>query len=182
MRLIKADSFLKIWRIKGLYRAAFPKCERKPFKIIREMQRRGKTDLWYFEEDGKFLGMASTINGSGLILLDYFAVRKDLRGKGYGKRMLKAFIESYEGMGVFGEIETTLVDCPDIEKRKRRKNFYLSVGLSPMGVEVNLFGVRMELIGINTPPLTFEEYRNFYKENYTDRVLMHIKEIEKNNE
>ena len=36
--------------IRLLYRRAFPRSERKPFKMIRRMHRAGRTDVWLAEQ------------------------------------------------------------------------------------------------------------------------------------
>ena len=58
----------------------FPKEEKKPFYIIYSMQKKGKSDVWYCVENGKFAGLVITINGPDKILLDYLAVAKNRRG------------------------------------------------------------------------------------------------------
>ena len=105
MIYFKPRKLLQLIRLKRLYRRAFPIEERKPFSVIMRMQRRGKSDVWYFEEDGVFLGLATTINGDKQVLIDYFAVSENERGKGNGGKMLQALIEHYSPRGVFLEIE-----------------------------------------------------------------------------
>ena len=67
-----------------LYRNAFPRSERKPFGIILRMAKEGRADLWTIRHNGRFAGFAATVNAPELILLDYFAVKKSLRGQGVG--------------------------------------------------------------------------------------------------
>ena len=153
-------------RIRRLYKEAFPKCERKPFSIIKSMAKKGRTDLWYFEEGGKFAGMCATINGHDAILIDYLAVAKERRGTGLGKKMLAMLLEHYNDYGVFLEIEEIDVNAENNDERVRRKNFYLAAGLTPMDTHVKLFGVDMELLGKDCH-LTFDEYREFYLHNYS---------------
>ena len=38
------------------------------------LTRAGKTDTWYVTDEGRFVGLAITINGPDRILLDYFAI------------------------------------------------------------------------------------------------------------
>ena len=87
MKLYRPRGFLDVLRIRRLYREAFPRCERKPFSIIRAMEKKGKTDLWYFEDEGGFAGLCATINGKDAILIDYLAVAKKRRGTGLGTEM-----------------------------------------------------------------------------------------------
>ena len=46
----------------------------------------------------------------------------------------------------------------------------------PMGTEADVFGVRMELLGIRCH-LDFEGYRNFYRESLSPWAAEHIKEV-----
>ena len=78
-----------------------------------------------------------------------------------------------DGFSIFGEIENVVDDSEDLELRKRRKAFYLRNGLKEMKVMVYLFGVKMELLGTGAP-MTFEEYRNFYRDNYNQWAANHI--------
>lgn len=162
--------WFKIYR---LYNSAFPRCERKPFSMICKMFRNKKTDVWYCTDNGQFVGLAITINSEDAILLDYFAMDKKLRGKGYGSAILNSVIIHYAPKTVFGEIETVFDDCEDLELRIRRKQFYLRNGLKEMGVMVYLFGVKMELL-TSDETMTFEEYRDFYKNNYSQWAADHI--------
>ena len=158
--------------IRLLYRQAFPRCERKPFKIIRRMQREGHSDVWLAESDGRFAGMAATINGGETILLDYFAVTKKLRSQGVGSAFLQALLNQYTGRGLFVEIEAADRDDPIGEKR-RRKAFYLRNGLNDMHVTAILFGVRMELLGRGCQ-MDFDGYRAFYHDHYNAWAAEHV--------
>jgi len=163
--------WLKIYR---LYQSAFPRNEKKPFSMIRSMQKEGKTDVWYCEKDGKFVGMVVTINGPQQILLDYLAVEKKHRGRGVGAELLRQTRERYTGKGVFLEIERVTETAENYEERKRRKRFYLSNGMTELKVYVELFGVEMELLGFDCT-LTFEEYHAFYRDNYNAWAAEHVK-------
>lgn len=149
--------------------------ERKPFSMIRRMERRGKTDVWCLSVDGRHMGLAITINGPKRVLLDYFAVDPSCRGKGIGAAALAAVRRQYDGRGLFLEIESTKVDSPERDLRLRRKRFYLRAGLREFHVDVLLFGVEMELLGFGEP-LSFREYHDFYRENYSDWAAEHIRE------
>jgi len=159
-------------RIRLLYRRAFPRYERKPFKIIRRMQREGRTDVWLAEQDGQFAGLAATINGGDTILLDYLAVHEKRRNKGVGSAMLQALLALYEGRGLFVEIEAADRDDPTGEKA-RRKAFYLRNGLTDMHVVAILFGVRMELLGRGCE-MDFDGYRAFYHDHYNAWAAEHV--------
>lgn len=159
-----------------LYLAAFPVSERKPFSIIRKMYRQGKTDIWCVKRGKTFLGLVTTINSPNLILLDYLAVCEASRGMGVGSAVLERLKKRYADKGIFVEIESTTQPCADLHMRLRRKGFYCRCGMEPMGVEVRLFGVDMELLGYGCR-LDFAGYKSFYRESYSPWAAEHIQEI-----
>ena len=176
MRFFEPRGFIQYARVKKLYKEAFPKEERKPFSLIKKMHKRWKTDIWYFEDGKRFLGLATTINSDSIVLIDYFAVSPELRGKGYGTKMLAELVKYYMPQGVFVEIESTETQAANREERKKRKEFYIRSGFVPMNTRAKLFGVDMELLGISCS-LSFDEYRRFYLENYGKFAYDNIKKV-----
>ena len=161
----------------ALYRAAFPQSERKPFSVIVKMARRGRGDLWTIRLGSRFAGFAATVNGPDLVLLDYFAVKKKRRGQGIGSTALGKIMAHYQERGFFVEIESTFADAPNRTEREKRKQFYVNCGMKPMGTEADVFGVRMELLGIRCH-FDFEGYRNFYRDHHSPWAAQHIREVE----
>ncbi len=176
MNFREPKGIIEYLRIYGLYRKSFPKSERKPFSAILKMKKMGKADIWYFEDEGGFLGFSSTINGEREILIDYFTVNDKRRGKGYGTRMLSALLDRYEPLGIFLEIEIPYESAENYTERVRRKNFYIAVGLTPTTTYAKLFGVDMELMGVRCL-LNFDEYREFYLKNYGRFAYDHINKV-----
>ena len=156
-----------------LYLRAFPAAERKPWSMIRSMYRKGTTDIWCVKKDGRFAGLAITINSPDVILLDYFAIEKNMRGQGVGTAALKSVMEKYAHKGFFLEIESTLEKTKDRAMRLRRKKFYISCGLQEMGTTALLFGVKMELLGVRCH-LDFAQYKSFYGTYYNTWAAEHI--------
>ena len=173
----QVSSLLQWLRIYCLYRLAFPRYERKPFSIICSMWKKGKTDVWYFESGGRFAGFATTINDSELILLDYLAVSKHMRGQGIGSRILSGLKEAYAGKGLFVEIESAYEAVPNREERVRRKAFYLKNGMHPSRVMASVFDVNMELLCWNCC-VDFPAYHAFYRDNYSQWAAKHIVEAD----
>ena len=160
----------------ALYRTAFPRSERKPFGKILRMAREGRADLWTIRKNGLFAGLAATVNGPDIVLLDYFAVKKALRGQGVGSGALRQIEAQYADRGFFIEIESTFEDAANRVQREKRKKFYVNCGMIPMGTEADVFGIRMELLGVRCH-LNFEDYRNFYREHYSPWAAEHIREV-----
>ena len=168
----KLKHYLALYR---LYMQAFPASERKPVSMILKTCREGRADIWCAMEGGRFAGLAVTVNSADTVLLDYLAVVKAQRNHGIGAAIIQALLQKYPGKGLFIEIESTYADVPDRDLRLRRKAFYLRSGFVPMQVMVNLFGVQMELLGIDCR-LTFQEYHSFYHDNYSPWAAEHITE------
>jgi len=169
----RADfGFFDRMNIKRLYNSAFPPSERKPLSIIYSMRKKGKTDIWYFEKNGRFVGFAATINSDSLILIDYLAVSEKHRGEGIGTKMLDRLFEIYRGKGVFVEIEKD--DGSD--EKQRRKRFYENCGMTSLSTDALLFDVPMELMGLNCT-LDFDSYREFYRINYSEYAAKNIKRL-----
>lgn len=178
MNLRKPEKISEYIRLFHLYEQAFPRSEKKPISMILRMSKLGKSDLWYFEEDGKFLGLAITINGAEMVLVDYFAVNSKERSRGYGERMLKLLMAHYSPRSIFLEIEIPYEWADNYSDRVRRRRFYTEkVGLVPMNTTAKLFGIDMELLG-NGRPIGYEEYREFYRDNYSKYIYDHITEAD----
>lgn len=164
-------------RIRRLYRTAFPAQERKPFWMIRCMARRGVTDVWCLRHEDRFAGLAITINSPQVVLLDYFAICPDLRGRGVGTAALQALDACYSPRGFYVEIESTLIPSRERELRLRRKRFYLAAGLQEMHTRAMLFGVEMELLGKRCH-LDFQQYHAFYRDYYSQWAADHVTSVE----
>lgn len=167
----------KDWKnIKKLYKTAFPRYERKPIFIIKHTHKKGSTDIWLIEENGDFLGFMITLNSNKLILLDYFAIIPEMRGKGIGAEALKILQEKYSEKKLFLETESVCTDAPNMEERRKRKRFYLNNGMTETGITVSLFGTEMEVLSFNCS-LSFEEYTLVYSSNYGKASLKNIMKI-----
>lgn len=165
MELVQARKYKQYKQMKDLYKEAFPASERKPFWLIRKKQKSGQTNMWCLMDGQSFVGMAITMEVEDLVLLDYFAIYREKRGLGYGSMALDLLKQMYEGKRFVLEIEDVDSKGPDQEMRRKRKQFYLSNGLSVLGVKVTLYGVDMELLGVNCK-VTFQEYKKIYTTLY----------------
>lgn len=173
VKLMRPGSPARWVKLYLLYRQAFPAAERKPWAMILQMCRKGVTDIWCMERAGSFAGLAITINGPDIILLDYLAVAPECRGQGVGSQALQLLRSHYGDKGLFVEIESTLEPSGNREQRLKRKRFYLAAGMDEMHTTAKLFGVNMELLGYSCH-LSYEEYKSFYRDNYNKWAADHI--------
>ena len=156
-----------------LYRRSFPRSERKPFRIILKKYRAGSTDIWCILQQGKFLGFAATMNSPDLIMLDYLVVSGKHRGRGIGTAALNRILEHYADREFLLEIESPFEPGSDQALRQKRKQFYVSCGLEPLGIMARVFGVKMELLGKNCT-VDFQRYHDFYRDFYRPQAAKHI--------
>lgn len=148
--------------IRRLYRSAFPFVERKPFSFLLRKARRGQGEFFAIEDDtGLFLGLANTLFYKDMVMLDYFATAPERRNGGMGTAVLALLKERYADRRLFGEIEVTDRPHPELELRKRRRNFYLRNGFVPVGMTVRAFSCEFEVISTGKP-ISFSEYKEFY--------------------
>ena len=174
--LKRAKNPMDWWQVYKLYRQAFPRSEQKPFSLIIKMAKTGKTDAWCIMEGRRFKGFATTINGSDAVLLDYLAISKEARGRGFGSKALAEMLLKYTGRGFFVEIESAFEPGEDLELRRRRRRFYQSAGLEAFGVMADVFGVKMELLGTGCR-LNYAQYHDFYSTNYSPWAAEHLSEL-----
>ncbi len=124
----------------------FPKPEVKPFKTIKSLMERGLYIVLSFEEDNNLKAYAFLCYNSkkDYLLLDYYAVLKQYRGTGIGKKIFKILTNEFENMkGIIVEAENPMFskDNEDDIIRKRRISFYEKCGLYDTGVRENVFEV-----------------------------------------
>ena len=163
-------------QMETLYLEAFPKYERKPFSLMQETQVRGQVDMWSIMDGESFVGMAVTMKDKDLVLLDYFAIRSDLRGNGYGSKALQLLYKQYEKQRFFLEIESTQVDCENKAQRESRKAFYLRNGLKEVGISALVFETEMELLAHDCT-LNFKEYQEIYEHIYGKNKALMVRPI-----
>lgn len=175
MELKNVTSLRDWWKIRKLYKSAFPVYERKPLWLIWQKKREGCTDVWAIENEGKFSGLAITINGEDIVLLDYFAISDNKRGKGLGTLALTKLQEHYKTKRFLLEIESVFEEVDDLENRIRRKQFYLNNNMKEMHIMVNLFGTKFELLACNGK-VSYEDYRLLYHTNYGEWATEQIKQ------
>ncbi|MGN1433490.1 MAG: GNAT family N-acetyltransferase [Ruminococcus sp.] len=164
-------------KIEELYLTAFPKIERKPFDLILEKCNAGFMEIITIESDNcDFLGFAIMILHDDMVLLDYFAIAPESRGKNVGSNALNLLFERYKNKRFILEIENTEIECDNKKERKRRKSFYIRNGMSVMPFKVNLIGVEMEVLAYNCK-LSYEEYYGIYKNTFSDEYCNKIQLI-----
>ena len=109
----------------------FPRDELKPFAMIREADARGEYECLGCYDGDLLCGYAYLVKLGREYLLDYFAVLADLRGSGYGSRILQVLRGNYAdaaAMLIESENPDFAADDDALRERRRRLRFYLHAG------------------------------------------------------
>ena len=139
---------LTLPEIRELYRKRmkndFPGNELKSLAMIEKVFREGRYQCYGVREGADILAYAFFVLTEDLYMLDYFAVKKDLRGSGIGSGFLKE-LNSYclrEAACVLVEVDDPFFAGNDKEKKicERRLAFYLVNGLLDTGARARTFG------------------------------------------
>ncbi len=151
---------LTLEEVREVYRnylsADFPRNERKPLIAIERALTKKQYVCYGAKEGGTVLAYAFFVihNGSDgsdkCFMFDYFAVRKDLRGRGIGSLFIRRLLqEQLRDAGcVLLEIDNPeyASNVRDRETCERRRHFYEMNGMIDTGVDVRVFDVEYRLL------------------------------------
>lgn len=94
----------------------------------------------------------------------YFAVRQELRGKGYGQRILTQLIERYKGQTCVLDMESPTQVCENSDQRKRRHTFYLRNGFRNTNVYRTYNGITMTIMMMGEGTFTMQDWDDITNE------------------
>lgn len=153
----------------------FPPAERKKLNSMEEMYQRGNYSGYQLLEEGKRRAYCFLLYSreQRAYLLDYLAVTKEVRGKGYGSETLKAIqkmLKPLEYIQLEVENPDGCKDMAEREKRERRIAFYKKNGAVQSNVVCDTFGVSYRLLTFGAAPdrkKIAEDYLHFYRDCMT---------------
>lgn len=156
----------------------FPDNELKPFSMIEKLMDSGCYECcgFYEKESGELCAYAFMLADSdtNMLLLDYFAVCEEVRGKGYGSAALSLLKEDYiKWGGMIFEVEDDDTADTDEEKqiRQRRIAFYERNGVVMMKQRSHAFGVDFKLMVMNLRNITTDGNIGYFIENMYRKML-----------
>ena len=131
MEFFTADQWDEtLWlKVKEIYDEAFSGHGGKPEKIIRNMFAKGICFLHFALEGSDVVGMALTgsLGCSEILIIDYLTVRKEMRGRGFGKEFFK-YIKAWAAeQGRYKRILIE-VECENTTENIARINFWKKCG------------------------------------------------------
>lgn len=122
-------------KIKWLYETAFPEGEQIPWEDLLRLVGEMPLDFTAYYDDEEFIGFTIAYPRKPFNWYWYFAVREELRGKGYGQQILTQWLDHYKGQTCVLDMESPYQDpCPNPDQRKHRHDFYLRNGFRDTNV------------------------------------------------
>lgn len=161
---------------KKLYRTAFPKEERAPFFFLKALARKDKAKFYGVCDGDAFVGLVYPIFYKDIVYVFYLAIEKELRGQGYGSKVLLAVKEKYAQKRIILMAEESTPNYSDYEERLRRKNFYYSNGFQELDYKVVELCVVYDMLGCdgNSSLVTCEEYRELIKNYWGEWLYQNV--------
>ena len=154
-------------QVQALYKSAFPANERIPIKHL--LDNKIKREFWAFFDGDLFCGFSNSISHGDITNIVYFAVEPELRCRGYGSQILQAIREKHPNSRIVVdiEVEEDSKDAEELERRNRRRDFYLRNGFDAAPVEYHWQGEHYRLLSAGGT-VTDKEFRDFWKEILKD--------------
>ena len=154
-------------RVKALYESAFPANERIPIKHL--LDDKIEREFWAFFDENLFCGFSNSITHGSITNIVYFAVVSELRSRGYGSQILQAIREKHPDSRIVVdiEVEEDSKDAEELERRNRRRDFYLRNGFDASPVDYVWQGEHYRLLTAGGT-VTEKEFRDFWKEILKD--------------
>lgn len=149
--------------LRRLYETAFPEGEQIPYDDLIHLLDIMDIDYRAYYEGEMLVGLTMVLRLPKYNWGWYFAVCEELRGKGYGQRILTSVLDQYrKGQQTFViDIESPLQpDAPNPEQRKRRHAFYLRNGLKDTGTDRTYNGITFTILSSSDSPFTQQDYED----------------------
>jgi len=147
-------------KMKHLYRTAFPPEERLPWWVLRLNAARRDIGLTAWMEGDRFCGFTASATVGTMHFLLFFAVAEELRGMGYGSRILTAIRRQYPTVTL--NIELLDPAAPNYPERRRRYRFYRKNGFFDTCYHVWEVGGKFRVLG-TCPVLDVAQYRKIFR-------------------
>ncbi len=144
--------------IKQLYQTAFPVEEQIPWDGLLVLTDRMALDFTAYYDDGRFVGITVVYPRKTFNWFWYFAVREELRGKGYGGLILSRLRGKYKGSANILDMESPEQASGNMEQRRRRHAFYLRNGFRDTGVGRTFKGVDYTIMMNGEGVFTMHDY------------------------
>ena len=163
--------------VKRLFLSAFPSDERPPASYFFKSFDNPINHLYAFYEEKVFVGFCSLILYKDICYLFFLAVTPELRGQGYGSKILSEIKNLYSDYVLLLCYEEVDKKYKDYENRCKRAEFYKKNGYLDNNLKTNEFGVVFQTAYIGKHQVPFEDYQNIFREGFGEFAMEHLKKI-----
>ena len=125
---------------------AFPPSERMNTEELFQFAQRTDTDILGIYDNDLLVGFIVLVKNEPSSYLYYLAIDHRLRSKGYGSKAIQALLSLYSHLQITLDFEVLDPAAPNLEQRKRRREFYLRNGFHETGYYTVLNGEKFELV------------------------------------
>lgn len=136
---------------------------------MRAMAKMQNTRFLAFYEEALLCGFVYMAVAGNIVFVMFFAVEESLRCRGYGGRILAEIQAQHPAQKLSFPLKNVIGDVPDLEKRLRRKSFYLRNGFQETGFRIELEKQEQEII-IKNGTFDSREFSGFLKK-YSNGTL-----------
>ena len=151
-------------QIRQLYETAFPEDEQIPWEDLMRLVGEMPLDFTAYYDEEEFIGFTIVYPRKSFNWFWYFAVRKELRGKGYGQQIFTQLIERYKGQTFVLDMESPTQVCENIDQRQRRHDFYLRNGFRDTNVNRTYNDITMTIMMIGPGTFTMQDWDDIIHE------------------
>ena len=146
--------------LRRLYETAFPEGEQIPYDDLIHLLDVMDIDYTAYYDGEMFVGLTMVLRLPKYNWVWYFAVREELRGKGYGQIIFTSMVNSYRnGNPYIMDIESPFQpDAPNPEQRQRRYAFYLRNGMKDTGTHRTYNNITFTILSTSDEPFTNQDY------------------------
>ncbi len=159
-------------KIKNLFNNAFPPKGKIPLWYLLYRTKLNCTEFLAIYDDDIFVGFTYVTTDNDLTLILFLAIDSNIRGKGYGTKVLDAIKKRYISNRIILEIETIDKKAKNYEQRVKRKKFYIKNGYRDAEISINLLGDIYDML-ILGEKVDIEEYYLLIKK-FIGRILYWI--------
>ncbi len=159
-----------------LYKKSFPLAERIPIFIMKSRAAKGKARFSSINENGQFVGLIYQVYYDDIVYIFFFAISEELRGQGYGSRVLAAIKEQYPHKRIILMAEAPDEKSRNNAERMKRIQFYNNNGFKEIGYHVMEVGVIYTMLCYNGngKEVSKMEFRELMREFWGDFLFEHM--------
>ena len=150
--------------IRELYESAFPENERIPWKDLMRLIEEMHLDFTAYYDADTFVGLTIVYPRPSFNWYWYFAVREELRNKGYGQEILSMLKSKYKGQTSVFDMESPRQECDNIVQRRRRHAFYLRNGFRDANVYRSYDNLEMTIMMMGEGTFTLQDWDDMTNE------------------